>query len=914
MGTGVSHRRYTSPEDHQGRQTHPDSGGTRHRFGSTPRCPRDAQDSAGIHHRPRAVPTTGMRGGLGRTLLTAFLILTVVPLAVIGVYAVRQNRENIEREVGSKLLAIATLMGEDLVDWLQDVAAAGAIDYQVSWDVLAQQVSGLAGGAVLGPEAQIIWSVGDCQRVVERALASRGGESSSQDLARFVFLQSDATEPAAVVLFPPDDVGQGLVLCLQPDAVGQVLKTGSGIGETGRVNLVYLSGGPERDTYWPTGDLAVIPGRYTPPLRRSESPPSGSGIGGSSTAITPVHITGDRAGYALYQNPQGNWVIGGFYPLPGLPVGVLVEQDQDEVLASTERIVATLIALILAVALVTTAAAAIVIRQITRPVIDLTESAVAMAEGNLDQHLAVRSRDEIGILTFVFNEMATELKSLYSDLEAKVIERTKRLQQANYQIQRRALHLQASQEVSQAITSIRDPDLLLTRVTDLIRSHFIYSSVAVYLVAPGGGEARLQAFSPQAQAMTPPVPNTGSPVHITGDAVSEAVDAAGETSGAEGPATVGGAALSLSVRNGYGANAGTHQRGGLGAWPVRCWPGDGSVVGRAIRKGQTQLHNELTDTERGWTTRYQSRVAIPLKMADRTVGAVAVVTTAYEGIQHDELEVLEGLANQVTIALENARAYERERLAMEQMEAAEAFKARFLGNMSGELREPLNTIIGFSRLLIKGIDGPLNARQLEDLEQIHNDSQHLLFLVNDILSISQIQAGLMALRPQPVDLTELLAGIMPTASALVRGRNIALRQELPPDLPNLYADPARIRQVLVHLLNNAAKFTEAGEIVIRAWNNEDEVYVSISDTGIGVPLEDRERIFAHFEKGRQHERSAHAGTHHRGGIGLGLALCREYVELHGGRIWVDSEIGVGSTFTFSVPAYVPELTEASSGT
>jgi signal transduction histidine kinase len=295
-------------------------------------------------------------------------------------------------------------------------------------------------------------------------------------------------------------------------------------------------------------------------------------------------------------------------------------------------------------------------------------------------------------------------------------------------------------------------------------------------------------------------------------------------------------------------------------------------------------------------------------MADRTVGVVAVVTTAHEGIQHDELEVLEGLANQVTIALENARAYERECVAMQQMEAAEAFKSRFLGNMSRELREPLNTVIGFSRLLIKGIDGPLNARQLEDLEQIHNDSQSLLFRINDILSISQIQAGLMALSLQSVNLAEILAGVMPTASALVRGRDIALRQEIPEDLPNLYADPARLRQIFVHLLNNAAKFTEEGEIVIRAWNSEDEVYVNVSDTGIGIPIEDRERIFAHFEKGHDHEPGA------RRGVGLGLALCREYIELHGGRIWVDSEVGVGSTFTFSIPAYVAAGAESSGQT
>lgn len=880
MGAGVSRHDLGGRQNHQGSQ-------------------KDAGEG------PRAAPTTGMRGGLGRTLLTAFLILTIVPLSVIGVYAVRQSRENVEREVGAKLLAIATLKAENLADWLQQLRRVEVLqpltldtaetqpssqvvvsgthrvngsDPQAWWDALERQAPGLAGAAVLSVDDGVVWSVAECDQMATRALAGQSVAASTEGSQSVMILERSGAEPAGLVVIRLFDANQDLALCLETGAVTGLLQAGVELGETGRVSLVHSVTQDRRTRYWPSGQIATLPP-------------------GGSTAGDALTTSSHRAGYDLYQNEQGESVIGAFYPLPDLGAGVLVEQSQDEVLASTERIVATLIALILTVALVTTAAAAVVIRQITRPVIDLTESAVSMAEGNLDQHLAVRSRDEIGILTFVFNEMAAELKSLYSDLEAKVIERTKRLQQANYQIQRRALHLQASQEVSQAITSIRDPDLLLTRVTDLIRSHFIYASVAVYIVAPGGGEARLQASSPIAQADVPGgAPSTvGSAAAVDGDGadgmggdVDEAVPEA-STTGAD------------------------DRTGGGSTWPARCWPGDGSVVGRAVRKGETQVHNEPTAAEHGWYSRYQSRVAIPLKMADRgskhhfTVGAIAVSTTAHEGIQHDELEVLEGLANQVTIALENARAYERERLAMEQMEAAEAFKARFLGNMSRELREPLNTVIGFSRLLIKGIDGPLNARQIEDLEQIHNDSQHLLFLINDILSISQIQAGLMALRLQPVDLRELLLGVMPTASALVRGRDIGLRQELPLDLPHLYADPTRLRQVLVHLLNNAAKFTEAGEIVIRAWSNEDEVYVSVSDTGIGIPVDDRERIFAHFEKGRRHEQRAHDG------IGLGLALCREYVELHGGRIWVDSDVGVGSTFTFSVPVYEEEMAEAVSG-
>lgn len=781
---------------------------------------------------PRAIPTTGMRGGLGRTLLTAFLILTILPLTLIGAYAIRQNRRNLEGEVGNRLLAVAALKGELFLHWLEDLQVCMSsslltldggqadADYTVGWERLHKQIPGLSGAVLLDQDGNAIWSVrstpgSQCADVAAQIPPLRTHSSTQSTIPKFHIHTAEGI--ATVAIAGAREMG---VFCFDQWLIEEMLSAEVGIGETGRISLV------EASKVW------------------SDEEPGVFAISGAGS----VADGGDRSwlerfsqpGYNFYQNQAGDLVVGAYYPLPDYGVGVLVEQDRDEIDASTERITATLIAAILAVALGTTAIAAVVIRQITRPVIDLTESAVAMAEGNLDQSLAVRSRDEIGILTYVFNEMAADLKSLYSDLEAKVVERTQKLQRANYQIQRRALQLQASQDVSQVITSIRDPDHLLTRVADLILNHFVYTSVAVYLIAPGGGEARLQAFSPRPQA-------------IDGDDKTHC------------------------------------------PWPDYYHTGDGSVVGRAVRQGETQMHAERSGDE-SWS-RMVNRVAVPLKMADRIVGVIAVTSMTHDVIQEDELEVLEILGNQVTIALENARAYERERLAMQQLEATEAFKSRFLANMSRELREPLNTIIGFSRLLIKELDGPINDRQREDLEQIHNDSQNLLVRINDILSISQLQAGLMELRPQPVDLNEMVLGIMPTAGALVGGRDIELVQEIPEDLPLLYGDPSRLRQVLVHLFNNAAKFTREGQIAVRAWVNDGEVFVSVSDTGVGIPVEDRERIFKHFEKGLGN------GYRSGGGVGLGLALSKEFVELHGGQIWVDSEVGKGSVFTFSVPIY-----------
>jgi signal transduction histidine kinase len=215
--------------------------------------------------------------------------------------------------------------------------------------------------------------------------------------------------------------------------------------------------------------------------------------------------------------------------------------------------------------------------------------------------------------------------------------------------------------------------------------------------------------------------------------------------------------------------------------------------------------------------------------------------------------------------------------------------------MSHELRTPLTNILGFSRLMLKGISGSLTEQQQSDLQIVYQDGQHLLGLINDLLDISHIEAGLMELEFQEVDLAQLIQSVMATASALVRDKDVELYQEIAPDLPKVQADVARIRQVLLRLLTNAAKFTEQGSITVRAWLADGEVWASVSDTGVGILPEDRKRIFERFEQGTLEN------GRRPDGAGLGLALSKEFVEMHGGRIWVESEVGTGSAFTFSLP-------------
>jgi signal transduction histidine kinase len=210
----------------------------------------------------------------------------------------------------------------------------------------------------------------------------------------------------------------------------------------------------------------------------------------------------------------------------------------------------------------------------------------------------------------------------------------------------------------------------------------------------------------------------------------------------------------------------------------------------------------------------------------------------------------------------------------------------------------LTNIIGFSRLILKGLDGPTSEQQHQDIQIIHANSQHLLGLINDLLDVSQIEAGLMKLHFQEIDLSEMVDSMMSTTCALVRDKDIQLRCELD-DLPLVRADARRIRQVLLKLLTNAAKFTDHGTIGIRAWSDNHgsspRVLVSVSDTGKGISVEDQRRVFEQFEQVK-------SGDGRRpNGAGLGLALSKEFVEMHGGEIWVESELGEGSTFTFSLP-------------
>ncbi len=307
--------------------------------------------------------------------------------------------------------------------------------------------------------------------------------------------------------------------------------------------------------------------------------------------------------------------------------------------------------------------------------------------------------------------------------------------------------------------------------------------------------------------------------------------------------------------------------------------------------------------------RTRSAVLVPFKTGQELIGVVMIASTQPNVFTGGEERLLEAASGTLTAVIQSARLLDQITRANEQLRELDKLKSQFLANMSHELRTPLNSIIGFSRVMLKGIDGPLNDLQTQDLTTIYNSGQHLLGLINDILDLSKIEAGKMEIQPEYIGLEEIVDGVMATGKGLIKDKPIQIYKEVEINLPQVWGDPVRVRNVLLNLVSNASKFTQEGSITIRAMykppdpatGEPDRVQIEVQDTGIGIAQQDMDKLFEAF---RQVDGST---TRQAGGTGLGLAISRQFVEMHGGRMWVESQMGVGSTFSFTIPLHPPVL-------
>jgi len=293
---------------------------------------------------------------------------------------------------------------------------------------------------------------------------------------------------------------------------------------------------------------------------------------------------------------------------------------------------------------------------------------------------------------------------------------------------------------------------------------------------------------------------------------------------------------------------------------------------------------------------FRSILAVPMLHDGKPIGAITVAGPEARPFPDKQIELLKTFADQAVIAIENVRLFSEIQDKTQQLEIANRHKSEFLANMSHELRTPLNAVIGFSEVLIERMFGEVNPKQEEYLQDILSSGKHLLSLINDILDLSKIEAGRMELEAQPFDLPAALENALTLIKERAARNSIALDVHVDPRIGEILADERKIKQVLLNLLSNAVKFTpEGGKITMSAVMNGKSVEVSVADTGIGIAAADQETVFEEFRQvGTDYARK-------REGTGLGLALARRLVELHGGKLSLQSELGKGSTFTFTIP-------------
>jgi GAF domain-containing protein len=297
---------------------------------------------------------------------------------------------------------------------------------------------------------------------------------------------------------------------------------------------------------------------------------------------------------------------------------------------------------------------------------------------------------------------------------------------------------------------------------------------------------------------------------------------------------------------------------------------------------------------------FRSLLIVPLLRPDQIVGALVVRRKAAGEFPKSTVDLLQTFAEQSVLAIQNARLFREIEAKSRELEQASQHKSQFLANMSHELRTPLNAILGYTELMADGAYGDPSEKMLGVLKRLESNGKHLLGLINDVLDLSKIEAGQLVLELSDYSIQDIAQTVRSTLEPLAADKKLAFKIEMAPELPPGRGDGRRLTQVLINLVGNAIKFTDAGEVAIKAEANNGSFCVSVRDTGPGISAADQAKLFQEFQQ------ADNAITKKKGGTGLGLAISKRIIEMHGGKIWVESQPRQGSTFTFSLPVVVEQ--------
>ncbi len=413
---------------------------------------------------------------------------------------------------------------------------------------------------------------------------------------------------------------------------------------------------------------------------------------------------------------------------------------------------------------------------------------------------------------------------------------------ARFQSEQRAAELEAIAKVSAATSSILDVDELLDTVVDLTQTNLDLYHVHIYTLSEMEDRLELAAGS---------------------GAVGRKMVVAGHT-------------ILLNREQSIVARVARNRQG---------------VIVNDVRADPTFLPNPHLPLTR-------AELAVPMIAGDSLLGVFDFQSDRVNHFTEDDIRLKAVLADQVAIALQNARLYAEQSSTVVRLRELDQLKSSFLANMSHELRTPLNSILGFAQVMLEGIDGDITPPMENDLNVIQKNGQHLLNLISDILDMAKIEAGKMTLNIEIFDLKEVLEEVIKSVGPLAGARSLALNLDTRThETLTIYADRMRVRQVMINIVNNAVKFTDKGGITLTAWREGATIRIAVKDTGLGIPVSHLEKIFEEFS---QVDSST---TRKAGGTGLGLPISRHLVEMHGGKLWAESSgvPGEGSTFIIELP-------------
>ena len=541
----------------------------------------------------------------------------------------------------------------------------------------------------------------------------------------------------------------------------------------------------------------------------------------------------------------GHDVLTAYAPVNPLGWFVFVETPIEEAYAPLYKSIArTGYVLLGALALAFVAGVFLAGRMVV-PIQALRVGAARIGSGDLGQRIAIKSGDEVEALATQFNDMASKLQESYTDLEKKVEQRTHELSELTRELSASLQQQTATADVLKVIS----------------RSTFDLRAVLDTLIASAVRlcEADMGSINRQHGDSFRQVANCGHP-----PAFQEYMD--------------------------------TH--------PIPA--GRGSVVGRSVlEKKVVQIPDVQADLEYAFVEGaklggLRTMLGIPLLRDGTPIGVVVLLRRNVRPFTDKQIELVTTFADQAVIAIENVRLFNEIQEKSQQLEVASQHKSQFLANMSHELRTPLNAILGYTELMADGVYGEPSEKMLGVLKRLESNGRHLLGLINDVLDLSKIEAGQLVLELSDYSIQDIAQTVRSTLEPLAADKKLAFKVEVAPDLPPGRGDGRRLTQVLINLVGNAIKFTDAGEVVITAKETDGSFQLSVRDTGPGISAADQTKLFQEFQQ------ADNAITRKKGGTGLGLAISKRIIEMHGGKIWVESRPGHGSTFAFTLPVVVEQ--------